>query len=141
MTLCGKVALVTGAAQGIGAAIADQFEELETHVVRSDLSDDVSLAETAENAITLVVDRFGRIDILVNNAGINAPGGILELDDNDWTRVLAVNLNGTFFFARAAYRAMMPRGWGRIINLSSMAVDRGPFFTLNYAYAASKGAI
>jgi 3-oxoacyl-[acyl-carrier protein] reductase len=141
LTLCGKVVLVTGAARGIGAAIADRFERLEAHVVRNDLPDDVSLAETADRTVARILDRFARLDILVNNAGINAPGGILEIEDKVWTRVLAVNLNGTFFFARAAYRAMLPRGWGRIINLSSLVVDRGPFFTLNYAYAASKGAI
>ena len=141
MTLRGKVALVTGAAQGIGAAIAREFERLGARVVHNDLPDDVSLPETAERATGGILDRFGRLDILVNNAGINAPGGILEIDDKDWSRVLAVNLNGTCFFARAAYRAMLPQGWGRIVNLSSMAVDRGPFFTLNYAYAASKGAI
>jgi NAD(P)-dependent dehydrogenase (short-subunit alcohol dehydrogenase family) len=132
LTLCGKVVLVTGAARGIGAAIADRFERLEAHVVRNDLPDDVSLAETADRTVARILDRFARLDILVNNAGINAPGGILEIEDKVWTRVLAVNLNGTFFFARAAYRAMLPRGWGRIINLSSLVVDRGPFFTLAF---------
>jgi 3-oxoacyl-[acyl-carrier protein] reductase len=141
MMLQGKVALVTGAGQGIGRAIADEFQRCGAEVVRNDLPDDISQRETAERCVDDVVRRYGTIDILVNNAGISCPGGILELKDDDWSRVLEVNLNGTLHCARAAFRQMVVGKGGRIINLSSMAADSGKMFVFNYAYAASKGAI
>lgn len=139
--LNGRVALVTGAARGIGCAIADELGRCGATVVRNDLPDDVSRREIAERSVAEVVQRFGKIDILVNNAGINCPGGILEVNDAEWQRVLDVNLNGTFYCSRAAYQHMLRRKAGRIINLSSMVIDRGKMFVFNYAYAASKGAI
>lgn len=139
--LSGKAALVTGAARGIGCAIADELERCGASVVRNDLPDDVSRREIAERCVGDVVQRFGSIDILVNNGGINCPGGIVELRDEDWQRVLDVNLNGTFYCSRAVYKHMLKRKAGRIINLSSMVIDRGRRFAFNYAYAASKGAI
>src|SRR5438477_10838291 len=131
--LSGKAALVTGAARGIGCATADELERSGANVVRNDLPDDVSRREIAERCVAEVVQRFGSIDILVNNAGINCLGGILEVRDEDWQRVLDVNLNGTFYCSRAAYQHMLKRKTGRIINLSSMVIDRGRMFAFNYA--------
>jgi 3-oxoacyl-[acyl-carrier protein] reductase len=141
MMLQGKIALVTGAGQGIGRAIADELQRCGAEVARNDLPDDISQRETAERCVIDVVRRYGKIDILVNNAGISCPGGILELKDDDWSRVLEVNLNGTLHCSRAAFRQMVAGKGGRIINLSSMAADSGKMFVFNYAYAASKGAI
>ena len=145
MILRDKTALVTGAARGIGLAIARRFAEEGAQVAVLDL--DRGTAETAarslpgtasalgadvtrstevEAAVQAVVDRWGRLDVMVNNAGITGRSfPIWELGDEDWDRVLAVDLTGVFYGCRAAIRAMLPRGSGRIVNIASIAGKEG----------------
>ena len=86
-----------------------------------------------------VVERCGRLDILVNNAGIIREGLFVEMSDDDWATVLATNLDGVYHTTRLAAAHMMSRGWGRIINVSSVMVSRGGRGQVNYA--ASKGGV
>ena len=145
MILRDKTALVTGAARGIGLAIARRFAEEGAQVAVLDL--DRGAAETAarslpgtatalgadvtrstevEAAVQAVVDRWGRLDVMVNNAGITGRSfPIWELGDEDWDRVLAIDLTGVFYGCRAAIRAMLPRGSGRIVNIASIAGKEG----------------
>ncbi len=151
--LSGKVALVTGAATGIGratverlaaegagvvAAVADagQLEAVRAFSprvldVRSEAAWDAAVAE--------IEARFGGLDILVNNAGIHRTGGALETDRALWDEVMAVNLWGTFLGCRAAIPALRRRGGGVIVNLASVnALTAAPRAA---AYAASKGGV
>ena len=145
MILRDKTALVTGAARGIGLAIARRFAEEGAQVAVLDL--DRGAAETAARslpgtaialgadvtrsgevtaAVQAVVDRWGRLDVMVNNAGITGRSfPIWELEDEDWDRVLAIDLTGVFYGCRAAIRAMLPRGSGRIVNIASIAGKEG----------------
>jgi len=145
MILRDKTALVTGAARGIGLAIARRFAEEGAQVALLDL--DRGAAETAARslpgtaialgadvtrsgevtaAVQAVVDRWGRLDVMVNNAGITGRSfPIWELEDEDWDRVLAIDLTGVFYGCRAAIRAMLPRGSGRIVNIASIAGKEG----------------
>ena len=163
ISLAGKTAIVSGAARGIGAACARAFAEHGANVVLGDVLEDVC-AETARRiaadtgAATLAVradvsdpddcaalldactDRFGGCDILLNNAGIIVSGSILDAAVEDFDRVLAVNLRGSFLLGRLVARHMVERGTkGSIINMSSTnAVVTIPE---QLAYAASKGGI
>lgn len=143
--LNGKVAIVTGAAQGIGRAVAERLLESGADVWLWDL-DEGSLAETAgqlgDNAHALhvdvsapgdvaaaaqaVADQAGQIDILVNNAGIsgaNAP--LWEYSVDEWRRVMEIDLNGVFYCCRAVVPHMIARGYGRIVNMASVAGKEG----------------
>lgn len=163
ISLAGKTAIVSGAARGIGAACARAFAEHGANVVLGDVLEDVC-AETARHiaadtgAATLAVradvsdpddcaalldactDRFGGCDILLNNAGIIVSGSILDATVEDFDRVLAVNLRGSFLLGRLVARHMVERGTkGSIINMSSTnAVVTIPE---QLAYAASKGGV
>ena len=163
ISLAGKTAIVTGAARGIGAACARAFAEHGANVVLGDVLED-QCAETAANisadtgAATLSVsadvsdpadcaallaactDRFDGCDILLNNAGIIVPGSILDATIEDFDRVIAVNLRGTFLLSRLVARHMVERGTkGAIINMSSTnAVVTIPD---QMPYAASKGGV
>jgi 3-oxoacyl-[acyl-carrier protein] reductase len=138
----GKVALVTGSARGLGAAIAEHFASHGARVVLCDL-DAVRVAEAAEGLtarhgvevagmtcdvsdagaveamMTRIEERFGGADILVNNAGITRDNLIHKMSEEDWDLVSLVHLKGAFLCARAAQRSMVKRSWGRIVNLSS----------------------
>jgi NAD(P)-dependent dehydrogenase (short-subunit alcohol dehydrogenase family) len=139
----GKVALVTGAAQGIGLACAQAFAREGAQVFVSDINEDagrrevlrlrsdgvrasfvacdVSRKEQVHAAIRAVVDEFGRIDVLVANAGIVHAAEFLDLEEADFDRVLAVNLKGIFLAGQAAARQMVKQGGGgSIINMSSV---------------------
>lgn len=143
--LNGKVAIVTGAAQGIGRAVAERLLESGADVWLWDL-DEGSLVETAgqlgDNAHALhvdvsapgdvaaaaqaVADQAGQIDILVNNAGIsgaNAP--LWEYSVDEWRRVMEIDLNGIFYCCRAVVPHMIARGYGRIVNMASVAGKEG----------------
>jgi 3-hydroxybutyrate dehydrogenase len=163
MTLKNRLALVTGGGRGIGRAVAVEFaragagvavvartesevarvaEELRgefgveaTHAV-CDVSDSSSVAASFSS----VAERFGRApDILVNNAGIAESAPLAKIGDDFWQRHLAVNLSGTFYFMRAALPAMVERGWGRVINVASIAGKTGaPYIA---AYSASKHGV
>ena len=160
--LKGKVALVTGAAKGIGKAAAVRLAEEGVNVAINYNSS----KQEAENTVKLlkgfgidsiscqadvgnldqvtrmvddVTEQFGQIDILVNNAGIIDDGLLLRMSDEAWARVINTNLNGTFYCSRAVLRTMVRSRWGRIINIGSVVGLRGNIGQTNYT--ASKAAI
>lgn len=146
----GRVALVTGGASGIGAATVTRLREGGAQVAIFDLQEadgdvlaikgDVARAPDADAAVARVLDEFGRLDVLVNSAGI--PGqslGTLEVPDQEWERVFAINAHGTFWFCRAAARTMVERGYGRIVNVASIAGKEGN--PQAAAYSGSKAAV
>ena len=160
--LNGKVALVTGASKGIGKASAlklaelglkvavnyNTSEELAGRVVAAINSKggesfaihaDVSRSDQARGMVDEVTEAWGPVDVLVNNAGIIDDGLLIRMPDEAWERVIATNLNGTFYCSRAVLRSMVRARWGRIINISSVVGLRGNAGQSNYA--ASKAAI
>jgi NAD(P)-dependent dehydrogenase (short-subunit alcohol dehydrogenase family) len=156
--LSGKSAIVTGASRGIGFAITKALTELGVNVVgvgrkfpenwvksfqngkALPLQADVSKFESAEKAVEVCLDKFGKIDILVNNAGIVAGGTILDLKMEDWDRVMSTNLAGYLHFARVVAADMVNRSIdGRIVNVSSTAGIYPESGLL--AYSTTKGAI
>lgn len=155
MKLENKVAVVTGAASGIGLAIANLFVAEGAKVIYSDLNQgDLKLdSETAsffkcnvansselDNLVKAAVDKFGQLDIMVNNAGISSLGGILETTDEGWGQTMQVNLFGVFYGARAAAKLMRDKGIkGSIINMSSILGQVG--FSGALAYCATKGGV
>lgn len=158
--LDGKCALVTGARQGIGRAIAVALaragadivvtsrtgeldatvEEVRAHGRRALAVElDVTRVADIEAAIARAVEAFGRLDVLINNAGVTARAPASDLDEREWNDVVATNLTGTFLVSRAAARGMAETGGGRIINLSS-TFARVPTPS-RAAYAASKAGV
>lgn len=160
LTLQGRHAVVTGAARGIGAAIvrqlADQGARLtlmgrqrgplealaqtlpdaaQARVVLCDVSDPASVA----TAFAAAREGNGPVDILVNNAGQAESAPFTRTDDALWTRMMAVNLNGTFFCTRAALPDMLERSWGRVVNIASTAGQRG--YAYVSAYTAAKHGV
>lgn len=160
-TLAGKGAVVTGGGRGIGAAVAealafegasvvvtartkDEVEwvaeglELEgwtAHAVVCDVTDPDSVAALAERARELV----GHVDIVVNNAGVASSAPFLKVTLEEWEQVHRVNATGVLLVTQAFLPAMLERGWGRIVNVASMAsLGGGRYMT---AYAASKHAL
>ncbi|MES2786618.1 MAG: glucose 1-dehydrogenase [Pseudomonadota bacterium] len=161
--LAGKTALVTGAGNGIGEAIAVAFADEGADVAVADIQLDAA-TRTAEKvrargrrAVALAADcgdvpsilqmvartvaGLGRLDIVVNNAGISRSADIMDLTEHDWDRMLRVNTKGVFFCLQAAARQMIRQGdGGRIINIASIS-GRGWPLASNAIYAASKGAV
>ena len=147
--LDGKVAIVTGGAQGIGRAIADGLERDGARVVVADLSPredairaDVSSEDDVEAMVRETLDRHGRIDILVNNAGLYASLAMrpfTEIPLDEWRRVMDVNVASMFLTSRAVVPVIRGQGGGRIVNISSGTPFRGVPFLLHYV--TSKGAI
>jgi len=160
----GKVAIVTGAARGIGQAIAWELategaivavnyresaaaaDEL-CKQIASELGGqavaiqaDVSVGSEVDRLVAEVNDKFGRVDILVNNAGITRDKLILRMTDDDWDAVLNTNLRGAFLCTRAVLRGMVRQRWGRIINISSVSGIVGNAGQANYT-AAKAGLI
>ena len=158
--LDGRVAIVTGAAQGIGRAIAIALGRAGARVALCDVVDpeagasavaeagekasyhrcDVTDAEAVERTVKEVVERHGGLHILVNNAGIAIDGLLLRGKQEDWAKVLQVNLTGAFNFSRAAARHLLKaRDQGRIVNIASVVGEAGS--TGQVAYAASKAGL
>jgi 3-oxoacyl-[acyl-carrier protein] reductase len=157
VTFDGRVALVTGGSRGIGRATAALLArggarvavcartqadaEAAAQALRDEgreaigLSTDVADAAQAEAAVRACTERFGRLDILVNNAGIRQDGLVLRMRDEEWDRVLAVNLKGAFHCIRAALRGMVRQRGGRIINVTSVVAARGNAGQANYVSA------
>ena len=147
----GKVAIVTGASRGIGAAIVARLAEEGATVVACArsiescesaalcLKVDVSDSAQVDACVKTVVERFGRIDVLVNNAGITKDGLLMRMSDDDWDQVLGINLKGTFLFTRAVARPMMKERSGSIVNISSVVGITGNAGQANYT--ASKGGV
>ncbi len=145
MTLKGRTALVTGAARGIGLAIATRFVTEGARVALVDLDRagveaaatrlgaaafgvvaDVTRAEDVERAVDAVHARWGRLDVVVNNAGITGGSKLMwEVTDEEWQRVLACDLTSVFLVSRAAVRVMLAQESGRIINIASIAGKEG----------------
>jgi len=153
-SLEGRVAIVTGAAGGVGGATTTRLLERGAHVVAVDISPavhelagddveavegDVAEAETAERAVAAALQRWRRVDILVNNAAMILYQGILETSEAEWDRLLAVNVRSAFLFSRAAIPAMLDGGAGAIVSTASISGLIG--LPGQAAYAASKGAI
>jgi 3-oxoacyl-[acyl-carrier protein] reductase len=155
VSLQGKVALITGGSRGIGAAVAQALAAAGAAVAvcarngeaaaatasaiaargghALGVAADVSRAEDAERLVKACLERFGRLDILVNNAGITRDGLVLRMKDEDWSDVLAVNLNGAFYCARAALRVILKQKQsGRIINIGSVVGSMGNAGQANY---------
>jgi NAD(P)-dependent dehydrogenase (short-subunit alcohol dehydrogenase family) len=161
MRLQNKVAIITGAAAGIGFAYARRFLAEGARVVLADIVDpvpateklgaadrvlavraDVSDAAAVRAMIDAAVTRFGRIDVLVNNAAIFAtlkPQRFDEIPDAEWDRVMAVNVKGVWNCARAVVPVMRAQGGGRIVNVASAIVAKGTAMLLHYV--TSKGAV
>ncbi len=156
----GKVAIVTGAAQGIGAAVARRLASEGAKVAVVDLTadraqgtvdeiakdggaafavgGDVSRTADVEAAVAAVVEHFGRIDILVNNAGITRDNLLFKMSDEDWDSVIAVNLRSAFLMSRECQKHFVAQKYGKIVSLSSRSAlgNRG-----QANYAASKAGI
>ena len=157
-----RVALVTGSGRGIGRAIAlalagkgivpavvdidkEAAEAVVTEIKAGGLDCDyflcdVSLVADIKQCLADVQSRLGSVDILVNNAGILSTTSITELDEVEWQRVMDINLKSAVFATQAALKYMIPRKWGRIINVSSMAGRMGGFDT-GCAYSVSKAGM
>lgn len=156
-----QIAIVTGASQGIGRAIAERFAEEGAQVALFDVDyEDAStlasgLERSGHKALAVQVDvsdpdkvnaaveevraKLGPPEILVNAAGIFTCGPLLEVTPDDWNRTIAVNLTGTFFCAQAVARHLVEKNAGRIINISSIGGKIG--FRFNQAYCASKSGV
>ncbi|HEX6870436.1 MAG TPA: glucose 1-dehydrogenase [Micromonosporaceae bacterium] len=159
--LDGRVALVTGASRGIGRDLVrvlahagatvvaaarhiDDVTDLVSDVIgtgrqASAVSLDVRDPAAAAAAVQATVDRHGALDVLVNNAGVGINQDALLVTEAEWDEMMAVNLRGLFFACQAAGRHMVPRRYGRIINISSQAGTVG--IRRHIAYCASKGAV
>ena len=156
MKLEGKIAIVTGGASGIGAAIAERFAAEGAETIAADLACaeegltstgrphlhrhklDVGDAPSVERLVEAVLARFGRLDLLVNSAGIGANKPFLETPVELFDRILRVNLRGTFLMSQAAARRM-PQAGGSIVNIGSISGLRGNLGRA--AYGASKGGL
>jgi len=155
-----KVALVTGAARGIGLATARRFLaegwrvallDIQGDLLRTEvtalakpdhsmaLACDVADAAALAAAIGRLAQRFGRLDALVNNAGVAVFAPLMETSDDDWNRVLAVNLTGPFLCTKAAVPLMREHGGGAIVNITSISAVRAS--TLRSAYGTSKAGL
>ncbi len=161
MKLKGKVALVTGSAQGIGKSIAMALAKEGADVVISDINQELAQATSAEiaalgvkttaiklnvadladaeAAVKNVVETFGKIDILVNNAGITRDALLIRMKKEDWDLVISINLTGVFNLCKAAVPIMMKARTGKIINIASIVGEMGNAGQMNYS--ASKAGV
>ncbi len=147
-----QVSLVTGAAGGLGAAIVKELTRRGWRVAAGwhrksvAASEDVlpvplnvTSEESVKGAVELVTAKWGRVDLLVNNAGLTINETLLKTSDEDWERVMDVNLRGAFLLSKAIVRAMLKQRSGHIINISSFAARSGPRGQV--AYASAKAAL
>ena len=161
MELAGRVALVTGAAQGIGKAISLLLAQHGADIVVSDVNlekatetareieamgrkamavrVDVSKLQDVDQMVDAILKQLGKIDILVNNAGITRDKLILRMSEEDWDAVLNVNLKGTFICTRAVVRHMAKQRYGKIVSIASVTGEMGNAGQVNYA--ASKAGV
>ena len=154
----GQVALVTGGIRGIGLAICERLMNRGVHVAAGYSSNrdaaeqfagkyadhgvsihqgNIGSNEDCVRVIGEVLDRHGQLDILVNNAGITVDKTVRKMSPQDWDRVIHVNLSGAFYLSQAILQNMLDRGYGRIINISSVIGSSGGFGQANYASAKS----
>ena len=165
VNLEGKVALVTGAARGIGQAIADALSANGARTIYSDidfetasqsaakapgasaLRMDIANEQEVNEAIAAILSQYGRLDILVNNAGVNTLDHRVSIDQfptHEWERILRVDLTGLFYVSRAGSKPMLAQKSGRIINIASAfglvpARLQSPFVAAKAAVVKSKG--
>ncbi len=159
--LAGKVALVTGGTRGIGAAISHRLADDGAHVAAgywrhhepaekfmAEMSvqypgtitvhhGNIGDPEDCRRVVREVIEQHGRLDILVNNAGITIDKTVAKMGDEDWHRVISINLSGAFFVAQTALEHMLERGTGRIISISSAIGEIGNIGQANYAASKS----
>ena len=158
MDLSGRVAIVTGSGRGIGQAIALKLAEVGATIVINDVGEaasvdsvveeiramnreslavlaDVSLSSDVDRLVETTMTTYGKIDILVNNAGITRDQLVLRMSDEDWDKVINVNLKSVFLCTRAVLRHMIKQRWGRIINIASIVGIVGNPGQANYASA------
>ena len=162
MLLAERVAIVTGAGNGIGRATALALSRAGARMVAADvdggaakatadaaaalgprslaLDTDVGDLGAIDRMVRLTVETFGRVDVLVNNAGVTRRADIMDLTEQDWDRIMRVNAKGVFFCLQRVAREMIPRGSGTIINIASIA-GKGYVGTSNAIYATSKGGV
>jgi 3-oxoacyl-[acyl-carrier protein] reductase len=155
----GKLALVTGAAGVLGYASAKALAGTGMRVILADVNErvlsaraadigpaampcvlDVSDADEVARACAVLRERHGTVDVLVNNAGILSIHKAVDTAPEEWRRLLAVNLDGAFYLARECLPGMRANGWGRIVNICSLAMKTGGI-TAGTAYTASKGGL
>jgi meso-butanediol dehydrogenase / (S,S)-butanediol dehydrogenase / diacetyl reductase len=147
MTLQGRIAIVTGAASGMGATTARLLTEAGATVLGADIASnpaialigDVADSAFCDAAVAKAVGLHGRIDILVNAAGVIVRADATATDDDAWSRQMRVNVDGTFFMCRAAIRQMRQQGSGAIVNFGSIWGSAGG--KGHVAYATAKGAV
>jgi 2-dehydro-3-deoxy-L-rhamnonate dehydrogenase (NAD+) len=148
----GRIALITGGGSGIGAACAARLQESGAQVAIFDLdpgnsraaalriAGDVTHSAALDDAVSLVERDLGRLDVLVCCAGISGASlRTIDVFDEEWERVMAINTSGVFFANRAALPGMLARGYGRIVNIASIAGKEGN--PMAAAYSASKAAV
>jgi len=156
MNLSDRVAIVTGSGQGIGQTIALRLAESGATVVVNDIGEsaqnvsdeikkmkrksiavlaDVSLSSDVARLVETTIDTYGKVDILVNNAGITRDQLILRMSDEDWDKVLNINLKSVFLCTKAVLRHMIRQRWGRIISIASIVGLIGNVGQANYASA------
>ena len=156
----GRVVFVTGGTRGIGGAISQSFGEqgaivaagygrdeeharqflsgLESNDITASVHQgNIGSADDCRRTVAEVIDQHGRLDVLVNNAGITIDKTVLKMTDEDWYKVIAVNLSGAFFMSQAVLPHMIERGAGRIINISSIIGEIGNIGQANYAASKS----
>ena len=157
-----RVALVTGGTRGIGEAISRRLARRGAHLavgywrgeerahefaiqMKSDFPDcrvtlhkgNIGVAEHCRQVVREVIDQHGRLDILINNAGITADRTVAKMGDEEWQKVIDVNLSGAFYVSQAAMAHMLERGTGRIIDISSVIGETGNIGQANYAASKS----
>ncbi len=156
MILSGRTAIVTGAARGIGAAIARKLSESGANMVLADIEEsklrdlagelggvavaaDISTEDGAAKVVDVAIEKFGSLEILVNNAGISRNAIILRMKAKDFDDVIRVNLRGTFLMSRAAVKQMIKVRYGKIVNIASVVSFNGN--AGQASYAASKAGV
>jgi 3-oxoacyl-[acyl-carrier protein] reductase len=159
--LQGRIALVTGGAQGIGRAIAEELAAAGAVIVLADVNEaklaetvaemkaqgidasaftvNVSSQQSIEAGAKAIIEKFGKVEILVNNAGITRDNLMLRMKPADWDLVLSINLTGAFLLTQALLSPMLKNRWGRIVNIASVVGRAGQAGQVNYA--ASKAGL
>ena len=161
MKLKDKVAVITGGSRGLGKAMAQRFLEEGAVVIITATSEgnlrkaveelgslgeiegvrmDVSQYGTVQEILAGIIEKYGRVDILVNNAGITADAQLAKMTEEQFDKVVAVNLKGVYACTKAVVNSMIERGYGRIVNIASVTAHNGSFGQTNYA-ATKAGVI